>query len=394
MKKLVLGLIVTFSTLGCSANYNSIYRTFDVTTGKSPMVDIRQRAVIVAPRIKDTEIFDQTGKSTGRTVINEGVSVCAEPSPDAMASLAYELAAKGGVPEQASGELAFAMNDSAAFTGLRTQSIQLLRDFGYRLCESRLSGAITQSQYDLLMRRFQKNTVALLAIEQLTGTVKTPPIVLISSGKAEATKALTEQITEREKIADQIANLEKQKTELEKARKEAKDKDSNAATTETDGKIKDLTDKIARFKDDKNVIDKAIADNKGVVAEGRTEVTIKTDALSQRSDEHIQKVAEVVSEIVNNIVLSDDENQICMSALQSEPATQQQKDFSAWCLKKLNNQVDADVIYVKELQNSIQTEKQKAKEAQPAEKPGIEKRVEELKKELKEKTKGNRYFSK
>lgn len=48
--------------------------------------------------------------------------VCAEPSPDAMVLLAYELAAKGGAAGKASGELGFAMHYSAAFTGIRKHS--------------------------------------------------------------------------------------------------------------------------------------------------------------------------------------------------------------------------------------------------------------------------------
>src|SRR3546814_5555877 len=73
-----------------------------------------------------------------RCALVTGVQTCALP-----------ISAKGGYPGKASGELAFAMQDGAAFTGIRTQSIQLLRDFGYRLCESYMSGAISAAQYDL-----------------------------------------------------------------------------------------------------------------------------------------------------------------------------------------------------------------------------------------------------
>jgi hypothetical protein len=360
------------------------------------MVDIRQRAVLVAPNKVVTELVDKDGKLTEKKSVDKSMFVCAEPSPDAMASLAYELAAKGDVPEKASGGIAFAMHDSAAFTGVRTQSIQLLRDFGYRLCESYLLGAITSAQYDLLMRRFQKNTVALLAIEQLTGTVKSPPIVLTSSGKAGATKSLAEQRAEREKVGDRISGLEKQKDEIKKKRDEAKAADAKADTTEMDRTIAYLDGKITRLKSDLDVIDKSIADTNGVLVDGRTEVTIKTDAAtSQRSDEHLKKIADIVGEIVNNIVLSDDANQLCMSALQSPNQDPNQKAFADWCIKMLNNQADAQKAYITQLQNEIQDAREKAKapSATPQEKSVAEKKIDEAMKNLEKEFKGYRTFT-
>lgn len=217
---------------GC-ANWNSVYREFNISEGKSPMVDIRQRAVIVAPNKKTVEKLDKDGKVIERTIFDR-MFVCAEPSPDAMASLASELAMKGGVPEKAFGEVSLAMQDSAAFTGLRTQSIQLLRDFGYRLCESHLSGGINSQQYDLLMRRYQKNTVALLAIEQLTGAVRSSPVVLTSQGSAAIARSLTDLRASRENISKQLADLEKKKADALQA-------DPKADTSKLTGEILSLT---------------------------------------------------------------------------------------------------------------------------------------------------------
>nr|VFK40175.1 MAG: hypothetical protein BECKSD772F_GA0070984_10568 [Candidatus Kentron sp. SD]VFK45728.1 MAG: hypothetical protein BECKSD772E_GA0070983_10598 [Candidatus Kentron sp. SD] len=353
MKKMLFVLTVPLLMVGC-ANQNSIYRTFDISKGESPMVDIRQRAVLVAPNKKVTDKFDkESGKLTEKTT-SEKMFVCAEPSPDAMASLAYELAAKGGVEGKAGGEMAFAMHDSAAFTGIRTQSIQLLRDFGYRLCESHLSGAISSAQYDLLMRRFQKNTVALLAIEQLTGAVKSPPIVLTSSGKAEATKSIVEQRAEFEKVDDRISELTKEKGDIETKQKAAKAANAGADTSAMDKQITDLEGKIERLKSDRKAIEDSISNVKGVLAQGRTEVTIKTDPITnQRSDEHLQKIAKVVGDIVNNIVLSDDEKQLCMITLQSSDLTNRQGAFADWCIKNFHNQADATRMEIEQLRDEI-----------------------------------------
>ncbi|MDP9783046.1 hypothetical protein [Pseudomonas fluorescens] len=340
MKGTLLGLIVV-SIAGC-ANLNSIYRTFDVSRGESSMSDIRQRAILVAPNENITKKYDATGKLVSQEYRKNGVFVCAEPSPDAMASLAYELAAKGGYPEKASGELAFAMQDGAAFTGIRTQSIQLLRDFGYRLCESYLSGAISAPQYDLLMRRFQKNTVALLAIEQLTGAIKAPPIALTTSGRAEATKSLSEQRAEREKVSDRITALETEKTAVDKKISDAKKANANADTSELDQTAAGLAEKIKNLKDDRNVIDSAIAETKGVIADGEVKVKIETSGMgSQRSDAHIQQIAKTVEGIVNNIVLADDEQQLCMSALLLPNPNEGQKNFADWCIKVMRTQAEA-----------------------------------------------------
>ncbi|MHA6791793.1 hypothetical protein ACWA6H_29370 [Pseudomonas bijieensis] len=340
MKGTLLGLIVV-SIAGC-ANLNSIYRTFDVSRGESSMSDIRQRAILVAPNENITKKYDTTGKLVSEEHKKNGVFVCAEPSPDAMASLAYELAAKGGYPEKASGELAFAMQDGAAFTGIRTQSIQLLRDFGYRLCESYMSGAISAPQYDLLMRRFQKNTVALLAIEQLTGAIKAPPIALTTSGRAEATKSLSEQRAEREKVSDRITALETEKTAVDKKISDAKKANANADTSELDQTAAGLAEKIKNLKDDRNVIDSAIAETKGVIADGEVKVKIETTGMgSQRSDAHIQQIAKTVEGIVNNIVLADDEQQLCMSALLLPNPNEGQKNFADWCIKVMRTQAEA-----------------------------------------------------
>lgn len=353
MKGTLLAFII-MSIAGC-ANLNSIYRTFDISDGESTMSDIRQRAILVAPNETITKKYDPTGKYVLEEHIKKGAVVCAEPSPDAMASLAYELAAKGGYPGKASGELAFAMQDGAAFTGIRTQSIQLLRDFGYRLCESYMSGAISAAQYDLLMRRFQKNTVALLAIEQLTGAIKAPPIALTTSGRAEATKSLSEQRAEREKVSDRISALEAEKTAVDKKVSDAKKADAKADTSELDQTASGLAEKIKNLKDDRSVIDSAIAETKGVIADGEIKVKIETTGMgSQRSDAHVQQVATTVEGIVNNIVLADDEQQLCMSALLLPDPNEGQKKFSAWCVKVLDTQAEAREILIKNTERRLE----------------------------------------
>ncbi len=336
MKQFVPLIFAFLALTGC-ANLTSIYRTFDISNGESPLIDIRQRAILVAPKSNNV---GNEAMHAGKGSSDTNMVVCAEPSPDAMAALAYELATKGSLPGKGSGELAFAMQDSAAFTGIRTQSIQLLRDFGYRLCESYLSGAITPAQYELLMRRLQKNIVALLAIEQLTGTLRSPPIVLTSSGIAEVTKSLAEQRAEREKLSDQISELEKKKNEL-------KDKaDPKSGTTELGKKISALEEKIQRLRSDQEAIDKAITQTKGILANGKTEVTIKIiDGTSSIPTKNIGAVAKTVEKIVRNIVLSDDIDQLCMLAFRENNPLKYQKEFAKYCIGRFHDKNEQEKIH-------------------------------------------------
>ena len=105
--------------------------------------------------------------------------VCAEPAPDALSASAAQagssvadisnaVAAEGGVAE------------AAANIGLRTQTIQTLRDGFYRVCEAYMNG-LSEEQYSIMLRRFQTNMIALLAIEQLTGSVKGGDAVVSAS---------------------------------------------------------------------------------------------------------------------------------------------------------------------------------------------------------------------
>jgi hypothetical protein len=134
--------------------------------------------------------------------------VCAEPSPDALSAYGSSLAGSAN-SERVQAQLAAAIAEQSGSIGLRTQSITLMRDALYRVCEGFRSSAITDEQYYLLQRRFQNLTMGLLAVEQLTGTVKAQQIALSTSGGAATgdnsqaetealTSAKTQQISARE----------------------------------------------------------------------------------------------------------------------------------------------------------------------------------------------------
>ena len=142
----IMGLSVLFCYLAGCGNSHSVYRDFDVDDGSGAMVDIKQRAVIASK-----------SKTTKEGITKEKTIVCAEPSPDALSAYAAEIAGEGSVPENVKAAFSAAFQENSAFVGLRTQSIQLLRDSLYRLCEGYMSGALDKPHYQALFRRYQKS---------------------------------------------------------------------------------------------------------------------------------------------------------------------------------------------------------------------------------------------
>ena len=167
-------LAATAIVAGCTAaEFNSINRPFNPTDGDSRLIDAKQRAIIAVEK----PVINRGGgyeKGAGGKPIAVSPTVCAEPSPDVLQATATTLAANGALSQPnvtAVLNAAVGSSDGSRSFGLRTQSIQLLRDSYYRLCEAYLNDGIDSIAYDVLQRRFQNQIIALLAVEQLTGAV-------------------------------------------------------------------------------------------------------------------------------------------------------------------------------------------------------------------------------
>ena len=285
MRAMCLLVLATLASLEGCGNLNSVYRNFNVDDGTGAMVDIKQRAVIASRQVS----------GAGPTAISRTI-VCSEPSPDALSAYAAELAAEANIPGEVTARLAAASQESASFIGLRTQSIQLLRDSLYRLCEGYMSGALKSADYDILMRRYQKYMVALLGIEQLTGTIRAPAVTINTQGGAEASRSIGEMRSEIEAIDERIKTLEEMKK---------KDDVEEDEKTNIEKNVKEL-------KQDKRAIANAIRETRGLVASGSATATVNNFGLpTQRSDQHITNVSKAVERIVLNIVNTDDTGQLC-----------------------------------------------------------------------------------
>lgn len=252
----MLRLLTIFAALVLSAcstgNLTAIHKRTPVgaTEGKAQgvFIDAEQRAVlsVTRPARYDWRL-DPSGAYQWVEVERPRLIVCAEPSPDALSAIAAQagvsvsdvsraISAQGGLSE------------TAASIGLRTQTIQILRDGFYRLCEAQMNG-LSDVQHAMMLRRFQTHMIALLAIEQLTGAVKGSDAVV--SATAGSALNMKEVYLQRSALA--AAELGQIELEIEAAEKEAKSlEDLNAQCKEDDAKESDgcsIVDQEKRGKD-------------------------------------------------------------------------------------------------------------------------------------------------
>ncbi len=217
-------VVLAVGLAGCAdlTTYNNVRSTEPPAGGVTvTYVDAKQRAVFTS-KSKDATGYART---------------CAEPSPDALSA----IAASQNLGTKDISE-AFNLSEGAGSIGLRTASIQLMRDEMYRACEMYLSGAISESTWMSMHRRSQSLMVAVLAIEQLTGTVKAQQIALgggASTGNADAILKLTT-ATETARSAMSDAQTASEKADQDDAKAQAdvdtKQKALDKATTDDEKK--------------------------------------------------------------------------------------------------------------------------------------------------------------
>lgn len=285
--------------LSACGNLSSIHRTFNVDDGTGAFIDIKQRAIIVSKQ------KTKTNTDLGVETTLSQTFVCAEPSPDAMSAYAAETSLS--VPDKI--KLANAFQEGTSYTGLRTQSIQLLRDGMYRLCEARMSGALDNGEYNLLLRRYQKNMVALLAIEQLTGTVKTPVTVISTTGSASLAQDIDESEAKLNKLQNDLISLNSQL-----AAEKAKGTDTNTDTVKSlEIKIDNKTSLIEALK-------QGIINNRSILAKGTATASVVQSAQQSSSatgGSNPDNIRATVEKIVTAIVETDDLPAMCFSHLKS-----------------------------------------------------------------------------
>ncbi|NWH07613.1 MAG: hypothetical protein HXY22_03020 [Alphaproteobacteria bacterium] len=299
-------LAVLFLT-GCGTEELFFSKQVDLTPGTGQMSDIKQRGVFVESRP------DREGVPTP--------VVCAEPSPDAMAAVAASLAARADVTEEGSAGFAASLNESAASVGLRTQTIQLLRDGFYRICEGYMSGALTAEEYSMMQRRYQANMLALLAIEQLTGTVRAPATALHSTAMGEVNELQLD-------YAMLSEQLDRHRDDLRKARAQTPPNQSQVTALEQQVQAEEAQLTVLR-----NRIQAASASSAGI------------ELMTQQQQQHATKeVADAVVRIAEGVIKNDYSGQMCFDYFRSKeraaPTQAASRDLESYCRSVFQNNIE------------------------------------------------------
>jgi hypothetical protein len=104
--------------------------------------------------------------------------VCAEPSPDV--AKAYADAVSASLKVMGKGEVGISASSAQelATIGVRTATIQLLRDGLYRACEAYMNGALDDFGYGLILSQYDKLMLTMMSIEGAAQMRPAPAVVL------------------------------------------------------------------------------------------------------------------------------------------------------------------------------------------------------------------------
>lgn len=194
---------------GC-ANLNTVDRETALPRGgKAVHLDIQQRLLIS----------------------NDLGNYCAEPSPDGLAAFAAALGVSASNPASQAVSVSGSGNSNAASIGLRSQTITVMRDAMYRVCEAYNNEFVGEAQVPVLLGRSQDLTAVILAIEQLTGPVTAQQVALMGTTDASASASLVA-IAEQLELA--LKQVERANERLEDATTKVTELETKLAAVDLD----------------------------------------------------------------------------------------------------------------------------------------------------------------
>ena len=317
MKSVTGLLLIALVLQGCETINKSRTIVIDKKNGKAAparaiFVDAKQRAVTFVPT--ETNTFFKNDRGEVEVATKTWLRVCGEPSPDALTAIATSGQGSLSVKDQVDLSAAFSRSEAAASIGLRTQSITIMRDVLHRICEDYQSGSLTPAGVETLTRRYQSSMVAILAIEQLTGVVRAPAVVLggaASTGGAESVAAIYNAQVKAQSAADTAktkaeaakkdseaakgelealnatSDSEKDQAHIDAAKKKVDDAAAMTAAAEAD-----LADKNAKAKNAQHALD----------AVGPGDGSASSEAASNAPDPLPGPQSETIAEAVRGIV--------------------------------------------------------------------------------------------
>jgi hypothetical protein len=269
----------------------------------------------------DYRAINQT--SAGRYSVHGRVMpshiTCAEPSPDVAKAIstALNVSGSGGVtlPNGVTADVAAAVSRARAEAlvqlGERLATIQLLRDGLHSACEAFANGAITDTTYAVMLSRFDKTMVTMLATEIAGGAFgrSLAAAGMASEGHASATADLAAKIARTRELEQDLKNA--QDAQNTAAQEAAALKDSGDAKNKTAQEKVDTTRKDAQKKegDYKNAL-KAMTDSAAKVTQLNTAGSIA----AQNNPEIAKTLADMQRKYIENLNF-DALEVACISAL-------------------------------------------------------------------------------
>jgi hypothetical protein len=355
--------MTAFVSLLCSCgNLNSIYHQSSVDDSTTQVIttDAKQRHLIAVRKVTTTDVKTPQ-------------IICVEPSPDAFSVYSAAVEADASKANELQAGLRIATGETGATIGLRTESIQLLRDAMYRLCEAYAAGALNELQYTELLQKYQKSMVTLIAIAQLTNAVRPPQVVIGNQAQLQATSDL---LAAKNKLDGANAELTKQTTDLAELNKQLKDSETKlgkdykdacpngtAASPATQADCdnhKELLSKQTELTAKRNSADKNLKEWQKVVDGEQAKLSLSNTSSSTVSPvvvtpidpQALIHVANVVSQMTDAVFI-DDAMQICLDLVR-----QSREDETKFAAMTKSMEVDkndvlqmCNQIFIKAIQN-------------------------------------------
>ena len=328
----IVGFLAIGILTGCgTANENSIYRTTEFSGGKAVFVDAKQRALL-------SNKAQKALRQTDGTHITQTVTqYCAEPSPDVFSVLSSSISLSSALSQAEKAslnlQLSRSISENGSNIGLRTQTITVLRDMMYRLCERYINGALSAEEFAIQAGRDQRIMVSVLAIEQLTGAIQPRTVVIGAGGQASAGENIAVVQAQLDATRDDLkaaeTELSENQTKLETAKEnkkavEAKTPDTSytqaqkdadlaaadAAIATAEKSVEASTTKVSDRKKNVAALNNQLATLREISSTGTTTGMVIPETVLQGRD--VSNVATAVTDIVRMTFETDEITLTCL----------------------------------------------------------------------------------
>jgi hypothetical protein len=239
---LVAGVLLTSA---CATSPRGIFRTFNLNDGNvSVATDARQRMILA----REPNVESRPGLVSPYSII------CAEPSPDVATAVASSFGTGLSVLGQGTTTMSAEVAEGLLQLGERTASIQLMRDMMYRACESYANGAITGTNYTLLMGQITETMITLLLGETAGGAFGRSQGALGSRASAEANAQLAGFMGGVTDIQEAAARLADAELDVQAAQADFSRISEEKKETPNDQAITDARNKLARLTGERDAL--------------------------------------------------------------------------------------------------------------------------------------------